>query len=61
MTDRVPSVNKLAKFAVVERWRRLCAEHGEVAEIRPFLTAKWVDAEIERLKATQMDAQAKLS
>lgn len=58
--EESPMVNKLAKFAVVERWRKLCAEKGEIPASGTFLLASWVDGEIERLKNLPSDSQATL-
>lgn len=59
-TEQSPMVNQLAKFAVVERWRRLCAEKGETPASRTFLLASWVDGEIERLKNLPSASRATL-
>lgn len=49
-TDRSPMVGELAKFTVVERWRRLCTDKGETPESRTFLLASWVESEMARLR-----------
>ena len=59
-TEQSPMVNQLAKFAVVERWRKLCAEKGETPASQAFLLASWVDGEIERLKTVPSASQATL-
>lgn len=43
-------VGELAKFTVVERWRRLCADKGETPESRTFLLASWVESEMAGLR-----------
>lgn len=49
-TDRSPMVGELAKFTVVQRWRKLCADKGETPECRTFLLASWVESEMARLR-----------
>ena len=53
MTDRPPAYDELAKFHMVERWRRLCAEKRETPVSHTFLTTKWIDADMTRLRSVQ--------